>query len=311
MDAYGALVRKYQDQALAAAYVILGDRQLSEDASQEGFTKAFQALERFRPDGSFRAWLLRIVVNEARDLRATYQRQGGLLSRASVEFTALGAGPSAETASLAEQRREALLRALFELREDDRLVITYRYFLDFSEAEMAEVLGVARGTIKSRLSRAIARLRPVLRDLGPLVVVGPGLEPVWAHLFQEAQQAAAPVHASPTMTNGVLQRLAAGEPPSRNQAQGVTHGAASLVVVVVTGILVGGMALSVGPRTAFMDPVGPPQNGPPISSTVGPQDAAGADVGLASHPHRPTSTPGLDPQTRQDGKAALGHPDDA
>jgi len=54
-----------------------------------------------------------------------------------------------------------LLRALRQLRDEDRLVIAYRYFFDLSEAEMAEALRVARGTVKSRLSRALARLRTV------------------------------------------------------------------------------------------------------------------------------------------------------
>jgi RNA polymerase sigma-70 factor (ECF subfamily) len=147
MDAYGELVRRYQDQALATAYFIRGDRQEAEDATQEAFTRAFAALERFRPDGSFRAWLLRIVANEAHDLRTAAQRRADLLSRASTQIPSVGPAPSAEATALGEQRREALLRALFELREDDRLVITYRYFFDLSEAETAEVLGVARGTI--------------------------------------------------------------------------------------------------------------------------------------------------------------------
>jgi RNA polymerase sigma-70 factor (ECF subfamily) len=64
-----------------------------------------------------------------------------------------------EAAALAAERRAILLRALNDLREDDRLVIAYRYFSELTEAEMAELLGVARGTVKSRLSRALGRLR--------------------------------------------------------------------------------------------------------------------------------------------------------
>src|SRR5215210_8872283 len=79
MDAYGELVRRYQDHALATAFFILGDRQEAEDATQEAFTRAFAALHRFRPDSSFRSWLLRIVVNEAHDLRTAAQRRADLL----------------------------------------------------------------------------------------------------------------------------------------------------------------------------------------------------------------------------------------
>jgi RNA polymerase sigma factor (sigma-70 family) len=69
LDAYGQLVTRHQDQALAAAYVILDDRQEAEDATQEAFTRAFGALRRFKPGASIRAWLLKIVVNEAHDIR--------------------------------------------------------------------------------------------------------------------------------------------------------------------------------------------------------------------------------------------------
>ncbi len=60
-----------------------------------------------------------------------------------------------------------VLDALRRMREDDRLVIAYRYFFDLSEVEMADALGVARGTVKSRLSRAIARLRTAMEGDEP------------------------------------------------------------------------------------------------------------------------------------------------
>src|SRR5690242_12723134 len=81
VDAYAELVRRHLDQALAAAYVILGDRQEAEDAVQEAFTNAYLALGRFRPGASLRPWLLRIVINEAHDLLAARQRRVDLLSR--------------------------------------------------------------------------------------------------------------------------------------------------------------------------------------------------------------------------------------
>jgi RNA polymerase sigma factor (sigma-70 family) len=70
--------------------------------------------------------------------------------------------PSPEERLLAADQRRLLLAALSRLRDDDRLVIGARYLLDLSEAEMAEALGVARGTVKSRLSRAMSRLRAAM-----------------------------------------------------------------------------------------------------------------------------------------------------
>src|SRR5207237_9866237 len=66
-----------------------------------------------------------------------------------------------EEAAMASDRGTFVLGALGKLREEDRLVIAYRYFMQLSEAEMADALGCARGTVKSRLSRALARLREV------------------------------------------------------------------------------------------------------------------------------------------------------
>ena len=69
---------------------------------------------------------------------------------------------SPEASALARERREVVLEALRRMREEDRLVIAYRYFFELSEVEMADALGVARGTVKSRLSRAIVRLREAM-----------------------------------------------------------------------------------------------------------------------------------------------------
>ena len=163
VDAYGLLVRRYQDLAVRAGYLITGQAAEAEDAAQEAFVKAYYALDRLRPGAPFRPWLLRIVANEARNLRKAARRRADLMSRASGDRPAAGAAPSPEAAALASERRRTLLGALTGLREEDRLVIAYRFLFDLSEAEMAEALGCARGTVKSRLSRALGRLRQALR----------------------------------------------------------------------------------------------------------------------------------------------------
>jgi RNA polymerase sigma-70 factor (ECF subfamily) len=68
--------------------------------------------------------------------------------------------------ALVEERRQALLAAVNGLRDEDRLVVAYRYFLELSETDMADALGCARGTVKSRLSRALGRLRQVVTAAG-------------------------------------------------------------------------------------------------------------------------------------------------
>jgi len=157
--AYGELVTRYQALAGRTAYVITGSAADADDVVQEAFVKAYYALGRFRAGAPFRPWFLRIVANEARNRRVAAGR------RPTVELDAALDRPSGETAlspedaALAADLRRGLLTAIDRLREDDRLVLAYRYFLDLSEAEMAEALGIARGTVKSRLSRALGRLR--------------------------------------------------------------------------------------------------------------------------------------------------------
>ncbi len=161
--AYETLVRQYQDVAFRTAYLITGTAAEAEDAAQEAFVKAWYALGRFRPNAPFRPWLLRIVANEARNRRTAAGRRVNLALRARERDPDGDAAPSPEAVALRAEQRAMLLRAINRLRVDDRLVIGYRYFFDLSEAEMATALDCARGTIKSRLSRALGRLRDVLR----------------------------------------------------------------------------------------------------------------------------------------------------
>jgi RNA polymerase sigma-70 factor, ECF subfamily len=160
--AYEELVRRYQDVAVRTAYVVAGSADDAEDAAQEGFVKAYAALGRFRAGAPFRPWLLRIVANEARNRRRSAGRRAALAVRAAEDRPSSDAAPSPEVAVLAHETRDALVAALNGLRDEDREVIGARYFLDLSEAETADTLGLPRGTVKSRLSRALGRLREQL-----------------------------------------------------------------------------------------------------------------------------------------------------
>jgi RNA polymerase sigma-70 factor, ECF subfamily len=163
--AYGELVSRYQGIAHRVAWLVARQAGEAEDAVQEAFVKAYDALPGFRADAPFRPWILRIVANEARNRARSARRREGLALRAAA--VALGdAAPSPETAAVAREDAEALTRALARLREPDRLVIAYRYLFELSEAETAGALGIRRGTVKSRLSRALGRLRTELESAG-------------------------------------------------------------------------------------------------------------------------------------------------
>ena len=159
--AYGSLVHAHQDIAFRVACLAGGSAADAEEAAQEGFVKAWRALPRFRAGSPFRPWLLTIVANEARNRRRAAGRRAGLVLRAAelAERGAGSAGASPETLVLAGARRETLLSALAALDERDRSVLTCRYLLELSEQETAAALGCRRGTVKSRTSRALERLR--------------------------------------------------------------------------------------------------------------------------------------------------------
>ena len=163
LDAWETIVRTHQGLAFRTAYLLAGNAADAEEAAQDGFVKAYRALGRFRRGAELRPWLLSIVANEARNRRRSAVRRDRLALRAAVEVRPGDAVPSPEAALLAGEQRERLLAAVGALPDEHRDAIACRYLLGLSEAETAGALGVRAGTVKSRLSRALARLR---EDLG-------------------------------------------------------------------------------------------------------------------------------------------------
>ncbi len=157
--AYEELVHAYQGIAFRIAYLIARDAADAEDSAQEGFVKAWRALGRFREGAPFRPWLLQIVANEARNRRRSAGRRAHLALRAATEEPSGGAAPSPEAALLSAEQRAGLLAAVEELPEEQRTVISLRYFVGLSEQEVGEALGIPQGTVKSRTARALERLR--------------------------------------------------------------------------------------------------------------------------------------------------------
>ena len=157
-DAYEQIVNAYQGLAFRTAYLLAGNAADAEEAAQDAFVKAWRALGRFRAGAPFRPWLLQIVANEARNRRRSAGRRAQLAVRAAHESSG-DAAPSPENALLAADQRTQLLAAVDTLPEEQRDVITCRYFLELSEEETAAALGIRRGTVKSRTSRALERLR--------------------------------------------------------------------------------------------------------------------------------------------------------
>jgi RNA polymerase sigma-70 factor (ECF subfamily) len=165
LGAYEDIVRLHQTIAFRTAWVITRSAADAEEAAQDAFVKAHAALGRFREGAPFRPWLLAIVSNEARNRVRSAGRRAGLAQRVAEERRPDDAVPSPEAALLDSERREELLAAIDRLPDPAREAIACRYLLELSEEETAAALGCRRGTVKSRVSRALDRLRVELGEV--------------------------------------------------------------------------------------------------------------------------------------------------
>ena len=163
--AWEALVLEYQQPIFRLAYLMLGDSAEAEDVTQEAFIRAFRALDRFDASRPLRPWLLQIAANLARNRR----RSAGRFVQALARKVRGEPEPVHRIEERSEQQWEAqtLWQAVRRLSTADQEIIYLRYFLELSEAEAAETLDVAVGTVKSRMHRAMGRLREIIRKEFP------------------------------------------------------------------------------------------------------------------------------------------------
>jgi RNA polymerase sigma-70 factor (ECF subfamily) len=170
LDSFNTLVLSYQHQVYNLAYRIMGEGSAASDATQEAFISAWRHIGGFR-GGSFKAWLLRIVTNACYDeLRRVKRRPASSLESLYVEDPTPDAElpPSQlESPEAFTQRRElsrAIQAGIAQLPPDQRMVVVLSDVQGMSYEEIAQATGANLGTVKSRLSRARARLRDVLLE---------------------------------------------------------------------------------------------------------------------------------------------------
>ena len=163
-DAYADLVRRHAPAAVRTA-TLLGAGPDAEDVVQEAFVKSYAAMGRFREGHAFRPWLLRIVANETRNLHRSAGRRRAREQHAWGRVEPLLAGDDPAVVMLGSERRAELVRGLSRLSAPHREVVTCRYLLELDEAETATVLGWPRGTVKSRLHRALRALEAAMTSV--------------------------------------------------------------------------------------------------------------------------------------------------
>ena len=173
LEAFNALVLAYQNMVYHQAFALLGDQNTAEDAAQESFIKAFENITQFH-GGSFRAWLLKIATNVAYDaLRRSKRRPTQPLHTEDkdgdeIESVSWLADPGPSVSALVEQNELAreIYRALGDLPDAYRSVLTLIDLHELDYKEAAQVLRIPIGTIKSRLARARLQMKNKLKGSG-------------------------------------------------------------------------------------------------------------------------------------------------
>ena len=176
-EAFRVLVERYQGRAYRLARRILGDPDRARDAVQEGFLKAYASLDRFEGRSGFYTWLYRLVLNVCLDLRRRdrpdrrvdwSEERWEQASEEDVRSDAISGSPTPGPGLAMERAelRSAIRDAIQTLPDDARQTLLLREVDGLSYAEIAEVLGVPRGTVMSRLHYARRRLRRVLVESG-------------------------------------------------------------------------------------------------------------------------------------------------
>jgi RNA polymerase sigma-70 factor (ECF subfamily) len=142
------LYRLHWPRAYRAAYLVTHDAAAAEDIAQEAFLAAVRALDRFDRRRPFGPWLHRIVVNRAIDW-----------SRARALRAEVAADDSVAAAEQNGDRMDDLVARLATLPPDQRAVVVLRHLLEYTPGEIAELLGLPRGTVNSRLRRGLDALK--------------------------------------------------------------------------------------------------------------------------------------------------------
>lgn len=170
LSAFNELVLSYQNQAYGVAYRLLDDADSAADAVQESFFKVYRRIEQYR-GGSFRAWVLRIVTNTCYDtLRVSKRHYASRLDSDTLppdrdrRLSDLRSSPHDHAVS--RELNSLLTRAIMQLPPGQRTVLVMCDIEGFEYHEVADMTGLALGTVKSRLSRARTKVRGVLAQKG-------------------------------------------------------------------------------------------------------------------------------------------------
>jgi RNA polymerase sigma-70 factor (ECF subfamily) len=158
--AFGVLVERYAAQARRVARAVLGDPDDADDAAQDGFLSALVKLAQYDSKRPFGPWLMRIVANAATDRR----RRRKVRSAEPLDPSLVGGGPRPDAAAVQSELGDKLRAALAELPERRRTAVVLFDVEGYSHAEIAGILGIPEGTVRSEVFHGRRRLRALLED---------------------------------------------------------------------------------------------------------------------------------------------------
>ncbi|MHC4745204.1 MAG: RNA polymerase sigma factor [Planctomycetota bacterium] len=156
LDSFAALYERYHSPMVALGFSMLGDRDMADDAAGEAFAIACRDLSKLKSEEKFAAWLAGICRNVARQMLRVSKGKD-------IAPTEHRTGPNRDEA---DERRDAIQRALQELREPERELVVLRYFDGFSQAQISEVLDISPQAVNGRLVRAKRKIAEYLKNNG-------------------------------------------------------------------------------------------------------------------------------------------------
>ena len=164
--AWAKLVARHQDAVFRLAFLLLGNPDDAQDVAQDALIRAFYALDSFDTTRSLRPWLLRITSNLVSNKRRSIARYLTAVGRW-FQKEAVIAEPDFQDSQVQQWEAQTVWQAVQRLSQPDQEIIYLRFFLELSVAETADAAGIAPGTVKSRLHRALRRLRQVIAQHFP------------------------------------------------------------------------------------------------------------------------------------------------
>ena len=169
--AYSKLVRMMMNQVVALTYKMTGDKETAKDLAQETFISAWENLSGFRRDARFESWLYRIATNKTLNYleRPSVKRMSLPINGNSemiLESAGRGTGASPESELIKKEMREGILRFMYGLPAQQRIVFDLRFYKQLSFNEIAGVTGKSVGTVKTHYREAVSKLREYAIERG-------------------------------------------------------------------------------------------------------------------------------------------------